>query len=285
MSHVFSLTPPHPRALGGLLPSVPLLTASFFLAAPSAQAASPAPVGLGTTDPFAILSGAGVTDVPTSAITGNVGVSPATGASITGLTCPEVTGTIYTVDNAGPACHVQDPARLTQAKNDLTAAFNDAASRAVTQQVGTELGGQTLNPGVYDSASTTFGITAGAGPLILDAQGNPNGVFIFKMASGATGLTVGPGSQVQLTGGAQACNVFWELNTATINTTAVFKGTILAATQITVANGANIEGRLLAQTANVTLIADTVTRSACAAPVTPAAPPPVPVPAPPRFTG
>ncbi|MBC8132406.1 MAG: DUF3494 domain-containing protein, partial [Deltaproteobacteria bacterium] len=77
----------------------------------------------------------------------------------------------------------------------------------------TELGGQTLTPGVYSSASTTFGITAGAGPLILDAQSDPYGVFIFLMNSGATGLTVGPGSVVQLTGQAQACNVFWKLNT------------------------------------------------------------------------
>lgn len=93
-------------------------------------------------------------------------------------------------------------------------------------------------------------------------------MFIFEMDSGATGLTVGPGSTVSLINGAQACNVFWRLNTATINTTAVFKGNILALTSITVANGANIEGRLLARNGNVTLISDTITRATCT--VTPA---------------
>ncbi len=225
-------------------------------------------VNLGTADSFAILAGTGVTDVPTSTITGDVGLSPTTGAAITGLTCAEVTGTIYTVDAAGPSCRVVNPGLLTTAKNDLVTAYNDAAGRTPATVVPTELGGTTKTPGVYTSASTTFGITAGAGPLVLDAQGDPTAVFIFQMNSGATGLVVGPGSTVSLINGAQACNVFWELNTATINTTAVFKGNILALTSITVANGANIEGRLLARNGNVTLINDTITRSTCT--VTPA---------------
>jgi hypothetical protein len=222
-------------------------------------------VDLQTAAPFAILAGTGVTDVPTSTITGNVGVSPTTGASITGLTCAEVTGTIYTVDAAGPACRVVNGPLMVTAKNDLTAAYTDAAGRTPVTTVPTELGGTTKTPGVYDSASTTFGITAGAGPLVLDAQGDPSAVFIFEMNSGATGLTAGPASQVQLTGGAQACNVFWRLNSATIDTTAVFKGTVLALTSITVNNGANIEGRLLARNGNVTLISDTITKPTCAA--------------------
>lgn len=236
-----------------------------------AHAAQPT-VDLQTAAPFAVLAGTGVTDVPTSAITGNVGVSPTTGASITGLTCAEVTGTIYTVDAAGPACRVVNGPLLVTAQNDLTTAYTDAAGRTPVTTVPTELGGTTKTPGVYASASTTFGITAGAGPLILDAQGDPSAVFIFEMNSGATGLTAGPASQVQLTGGAQACNVFWRLNSATIDTTAVFKGTVLALTSITVNNGANIEGRLLARNGNVTLISDTITRPTCAAaPATPAA--------------
>lgn len=240
-----------------------LLAATFITSASVVRAAQPT-VNLLTTAPFAVLAGTGITDVPTSAITGNVGLSPTTGAAITGLTCAEVTGTIYDVDGAyAGACEVVDPALLTIAKNDLVTAYNDAAGRTPVTTVPTELGGTTKTPGVYDSASTTFGITAGAGPLILDAQGDPNGVFIFQMNSGATGLTVGPGSQVQLTGGAQACNVFWRLNTATIDTTAVFKGTILALTSITVNNGANIEGRLLARNGNVTLISDTITVPTC----------------------
>jgi Ice-binding-like len=278
------------RALRGLLLSVPLLAASFFVGAPAADAAtSPAPVNLGTADPFAILAGTpNITNTPPSVITGNVGLSPASAATST-VACSDLTGTskFYSVTAAGgaagPPCQVVDPVLLTGAKGDLTNAFTDVMNRGVTNSVPVELGGHTYGPGVYDSApSTTFGITAGAGPLILDGQGNPNAVFIFEMNSGSTGLTVGPGSQVQLTGGAQACNVFWRVTTASIDTTAVFKGTILALTSITVNKGANIEGRLLARNGTVTLIQDTITRSACAAPAAPAAPP---VLAPPLFTG
>jgi len=232
----------------------------------TADAAQPT-VDLKTAAPFAILAGTGITDVPTSTITGNVGLSPATGAAITGLTCAEVTGTIYDVDGAyAGACEVVDPALLTIAKNDLTAAFIDAAGRTPVTTVPTELGGTTKTEGVYDSASTTFQITAGAGPLVLDAQGDPSAVFIFEMDAAGTGLTVGPGSTVSLVNGAQACNVFWRLETATIDTTAVFKGNILALTSITVANGANIEGRLLARNGNVTLISDTITVPTCITP-------------------
>lgn len=241
-------------------------------AIPKAHAAGPTTVNLGTAEPFAILSGTGITNVPTSAITGNVGVSPATGASITGLTCAEVTGTIYTVDAAGPACRVVDGPLMVAAKNDLTAAFIDAAGRTPVTTVPTELGGTTKTAGVYDSASTTFEITAGAGPLVLDGQGDPSSVFIFEMDAAGTGLTVGPGSVVSLINGAQACNVFWRVDTATIDTTAVFKGSILALTSITVANGADIEGRLLARNGNVTLISDTITRPVCAATTTPTTP-------------
>jgi hypothetical protein len=276
------------RALRGLLLSVPLLAASFFMGAPAADAASPAPANLGTADPFAILAGTpNITNVPPSVITGNVGLSPASAATST-VACSDLTGTskFYTVTApgglAGPPCQVVDPVLLTGAKNDLTNSFTDVMNRVVTNTVPTELGGHTYTAGVYDSSSTTFGITAGAGPLILDGQGNSNAVFIFEMNSGSTGLTVGPGSQVQLTGLAQACNVFWRVTTASIDTTAMFKGTILALTSITVNQGANIEGRLLARNGTVTLNQDTITRSACSTPVTPSAPP---VLAPPLFTG
>lgn len=85
------------------------------------------------------------------------------------------------------------------------------------------------------------------------------------MGAEGTGLIVGPGSTVSLKNGAQACNVFWVLDTATIDTTAVLKGNVLALNSITVANGANIEGRLLARNGNVTLINDTISIANCAA--------------------
>lgn len=78
---------------------------------------------------FVILSKSGITNVPTSAITGDVGTSPISGAAITGLGCGEVTGTIYTVDAAGPPCRVIRPARLTTAVHDMVAAYKDAAGR------------------------------------------------------------------------------------------------------------------------------------------------------------
>ena len=234
----------------------------------SVARAAQATVDLQTAAPFAILAGTpNITDAGnTSVINGNVGLSPATGAGI-GLLCSQVVGTIYSVDAAGPLpCRITDGPLMVTAKNHLTAAFTDAAGRTPVSTVPTELGGTTKTPGVYDSASTTFGITSGAGPLVLDGQGDSSSVFIFEMNAAGTGLTVGPGSVVSLVNGAQACNVFWRLDTATINSTAVFKGSILALNSITVANGANIEGRLLARNGNVTLINDTITVPTCTTP-------------------
>jgi len=227
--------------------------------------AAQAPVDLQTAAPFAILSGTpNITDSPTSVITGNVGMSPAASSAI-GLLCTQVTGIIYAIDGTGNPCFTVNAPLVVAAKGDLTAAYIDAAGRTPFSTVPTELGGTTKIPGVYTSGATTFGITAGAGPLVLDGQGDRNAVFIFEAGFSGTGLTVGPGSTVSLINGAQACNVFWKVDTASINTTAVFKGSILALNSISVANGANIEGRLLARNGNVTLINDTITLPVCTA--------------------
>lgn len=247
--------------------SLALLAVVFTLVAiiGSTAYAAQSTVDLGTATPFAILAGTpGITDAGNaSVIQGNVGLSPASGAGI-GLTCSQVTGTIYSVDATGPLpCRVTDGPRLVTAKNDLTTAYNNAAGRTPVTTVPTELGGTTLVAGVYDSASTTFDITAGAGALVLDGQNDPSSVFIFQAGFNGTGLNVGPGSTVSLVNGAQACNVFWRVDTADIDTTANFKGTILALNSISVANGATIEGRLLARNGTVTLINDTITVPAC----------------------
>jgi hypothetical protein len=228
--------------------------------------AAQATVNLGSASPFAILSGTpNITDAGNaSVIHGNVGLSPATGAGI-GLTCSQVTGTIYSVDATGPLpCRVTNGPLLVTAKNNLTAAYIDAAGRTPLTTVPTELGGTTLTAGVYNSSSTTFGITAGAGALVLDGQNDPSSVFIFQAPFSGTGLSVGSGSTVSLINSAQACNVFWRVDTAAINTTANFVGTVLALNSISVANGATIQGRLLARNGNVTLINDTITASVCA---------------------
>ncbi len=245
-----------------------LIGASGTVMTSSIAFAAQPTVDLQTAAPFAILAGTpNITDAGnTSVITGDVGLSPATGAGI-GLLCSQVTGTIYSVDAAGPLpCRVTNGPLLVTAKNNLTTAYTDAAGRTPVTTVPTELGGTTKTAGVYDSASTTFGITAGAGALILDGQGDPSSVFIFEMNAAGTGLTVGAGSTVSLINGAQACNVFWRLDTASVNTTAVFKGSILALNSISVANGANIEGRLLARNGNVTLINDVIAKPTCTAP-------------------
>lgn len=244
---------------------VALFALGIAITATSMVYAAQPTVDLKTAKPFAILAGTpGITDAGNaSVINGNVGLSPATGAGI-GLLCSQVTGTIYSVDATGPLpCRVTNGPLLVTAKNDLTAAFTDAAGRTPVTTVPTELGGTTKTAGVYDSGSTTFGITAGAGPLILDGQGDSSSVFIFEMNAGGTGLTVGPGSTVSLVNGAQACNVFWRVDTAAIDTTAVFKGNILSLNSISVANGANIEGRLLARNGDVSLINDTITVPTC----------------------
>ena len=223
-------------------------------------------VNLRSASPFAILSGTpNITDAGnTSVINGNVGLSPASGAGI-GLTCSQVTGAVYSVDATGPLpCREINGPLMVTAKNDLTTAYTDAAGRTPLTTIPTELGGTTLVAGVYDSTSTTFGITAGAGALTLDGQNDPSSVFIFEAPFSGTGLTVGSGSTVTLTNGAQACNVFWRVDTASINSSATFVGTILALNSISVANGATIQGRLLARNGNVTLINDTITAPICA---------------------
>jgi hypothetical protein len=215
-----------------------------------ANAAQP-PVNLGTADSFAVLAGAGLTNTGHTAITGDVGTFPTTSETgfgpCPGADCVKLNGT----NHAGDA--------VTQgAKTDLTTAYNDAAGRTPVTTIATELGGQTLTPGVYNSEAGTFGIT---GTLTLDAQGDPNGVFIFQMA--AT-LVSASNSNVRLIGAAQPCNVFWQVgSSATLGTNSTFTGNILALTSIQVLTKVTVEGRVLARNASVTLDADTITAATC----------------------
>ncbi|MEX1051962.1 MAG: ice-binding family protein [Patescibacteria group bacterium] len=138
-------------------------------------------VSLGTADSFAVLAGTEITNVPTSVITGDTGLSPAAGTNYAGLTTLEVSGTIYAVDATGPdGIAGNNPGLLTTAKNDLVTAYDNAAGQSATSTfVGADnqLGGQTLTPGVYafGGASTANLI----GTLTLDGQGDANAVFIF----------------------------------------------------------------------------------------------------------
>lgn len=236
---------------------VALALMSFAWAAPAGAAV---PVQLGTAAPFAVLAGTAVTDVPTSSITGDVGLSPAAGSNYAGLTSAEVTGTIYATDATGPGGAVNDPALLTTAKNDLTTAFVSTAGEPTTTTFTTgdnQLGGQTLTGGVYAFGHAATANISAASPLTLNGQGDPNSVFVFQASSD---LVTASNSVVQLENGAQACNVFWEVgSSATLNSASTFVGTLMALTSASLKSGATVQGRILARNGAVTLDNNTIT--------------------------
>jgi len=219
---------------------------------PTAQG-SLAAVNLGVAGTFAVLSKSGITDVYKSTVTGNVGSSPITGAAIL-LTCPEVNGSIFTVDAAGPLpCRVTNPSMLTTAVSNMEAAYTDAAGRTnpgfLNLGAG-NIGGKTLTPGLYKWT------TALIIPTNVTISGGANDIFIFQIAGT---LTMSSAVKITLTGGAQAKNIFWQTSGAvTFGTTSHFEGNVLGKTGINLQTGATINGRLLAQTA-VTLQKSSVT--------------------------
>lgn len=220
---------------------------------------------LGAADSFAILAGTpNITNVPTSQITGDVGLSPAAGAGI-GLTAAQVTGTIYTVDATGPAGSVKNPAYLTNAKKALVTAYNRLSSTdnvpCTTTYTGVkDLVGLTLVPGVY-CAGSSFALS---GTLILDDTDNAGGVWIFRSPS--TSIADGTAKVQFLNGTGSSCNVWWKVtSSATLGTGTVFIGNIIALTSITLKSGATLDGRALARNGAVTLANNTITRPVCSA--------------------
>jgi hypothetical protein len=217
------------------------------------------PVNLGTAANYVILTKTGITTTGTTAITGNIGVSPAPETYMTGFsetlqgtyaTSPIVTGLMYAADMAVPT-----PSNMTTAISDMEIAYTDAAGRTLPDYI--ELGagdisGATLAPGLYKW---------GTGVLITDVgvtlTGSATDIWIFQISGN---LTVSNGAIITLAGGALAKNIYWQVAGASvaIGTTAQFKGVVLAKAGIALNTGATVNGRLLAQTA-VTLIANTVT--------------------------
>ena len=200
-----------------------------------------ASLALGGAGVFVVLAGSTVTSSGATMLAGDMGVSP--GTAVTGFPPGTLTGSI----------HAGDVTSAT-AMTDLSTAYIDAAGRtlgAVT--VAGNLGGLTLPPGLYKSTSS---LAISSGDLTLDAQGDPNAVFIFQMAST---LTTTSGREVVLAGGAKASNIYWQVgSSATLGTTTEFKGTIMANQSITLNTGASLNGRALARIGAVTLAGNVI---------------------------
>ncbi len=186
---------------------------------------------------FAVLGGSTVTNTASpTVVTGDLGVSP--GSAVTGFPPGTVVGgTIHAAD-----------AVAAQAQSDLTTLYTSLAGTACnTDLTGQDLGGMTLTPGVYCFA-TSAQLT---GTLTLDAQGNPNAVFLFKIGST---LTTASAASVLLVNSASSCGVFWQVgSSATLGTGTSLAGSIVALTSITLNTGAGVTGRLLARNGAVTL--------------------------------
>jgi hypothetical protein len=215
-------------------------------------------VDLGLAGSFAVLAGSGITNTGPTTASGSAGAD--FGSSPTGTFTGDVqvttSGTKYTAVNAA----------VTSAKVDLTTAYNDAAGRTPATTVTADLGGQTLTAGVYKSASSL----AVTGTLTLDAQNDPDAVFIFQ--AGST-LTSASSATIALVNGADACNVFWQVgSSATFGTDTVFVGHVLALTSITANTRATFQGQLLAQNGAVTLDSNTITNNLCLSPAASATP-------------
>jgi hypothetical protein len=238
---------------------VPLAAKHTWVFMTGSTVAQVEPVDLGTAGNFVVLAKSGISTVPASAITGDLGVSPAAGGSITGFaltadptnvfsTSTQVTGKVFAANFAVPT-----PSNLTTAVSDMELAFTDAAARApdVTELGAGNLGGLTIAPGVYK-----FG-TGVLIPTNLTLSGSSTDVWIFQIAQT---LTMNTGTKILLAGGAQAKNIFWQASgQITLNGGAHLEGILVSQTSIVLKTGASIHGRLLAQTA-VTLDASTITK-------------------------
>ncbi|MRN52921.1 ice-binding family protein [Paenibacillus monticola] len=219
----------------------------------------PDAVELGLAGNFAILSEAGISTIPGSVITGDIGVSPIDATAITGFSMTldgsnnfaksvQVIGNIYAASYAAPT-----PNYLTTAINDLKTAYTDAAGRAInySELYSGDLSGKTLTAGVYKWGTNVMINTD------VTLHGDANSVFVFQVAGG---ISQASGTKVILTGGVLAKNIFWQsASTVALGTNAHFEGNVISMTNISLATGASINGRLLARTA-VTLDQSTVTK-------------------------
>ena len=212
------------------------------------SSASLAVVNLGAAGNYVILAKTTITNIATSAVTGDLGLSPAATSFVTGFavvnatgyaTSSQVIGKIYAADMAVPT-----PTNLTTAVNNMLTAYTDAAGRPTPDFLALgngNIGGKTLAPGLYKWTNT---VTL---PSNVTISGGADDVWIFQIAGD---LTVSNAVNVTLAGGAQAKNIFWQVaGTVSLGTTSHFEGIILSKTGITFKTGASMNGRALAQTA------------------------------------
>ncbi len=188
-------------------------------------------IPLGAASTFAVMATAAISG-GADQINGDVGLSP---GSAQGIPPSEINGTI----------HINDQA-ITDAQTSLMASYSEAVNRSANAQtLEGNLGGLTKTPGLYVNGSSTGISGTGANAILtLDAQGDANAVFVFKMAST---LVTDSGTSIVLAGGAQAKNVYWQVgSSATLGTTSSFQGNILAFVSITVKSGTTVNGRLFA---------------------------------------
>jgi Ice-binding-like len=218
--------------------SVALAALVFFLLPASALAATDP--GLGTAGNFAVLAGTTVTNTGPTWITGQLGVAP--GTAVTGFP-PGTSGVQHKGDSVA-----------TTAQTNLTAAYVNAAAQpcpGTNNFSGVNLGGKNLVPGVY-CQTTAPSLT---GTLTL----NGSGIYIFQIGST---LVTASGARVVLIGGAQPCQIFWQVgSSATIATSTTFIGTIMALTSIAMQTGATLNGRALARNGAVTLDTNRIIQS------------------------
>ncbi len=227
--------------------AVGIMSAVTIVGLTSSPAFAAASINLGAATPDAVVAGTTITNTGSSVITGDISLSP--GTSVVGFPPGSASGTTNAADASSLA-----------AQTSATAAYGVASSATpFTAVAGGTVGGLTLSPGVYESASA-MQLT---GPLTLNAGGDASAVFIFQ--AGST-LTTASASSVILENGAQACNVFWKVgSSATLGSTTSFVGTILALASVTLDSGASVDGRVFAQTAAVTLNDNVITVPTCAA--------------------
>jgi len=257
--------------------SLLVLVTLGFTGPTNVLAAGPAAVNIGSAGNFVVLAKSGISTTGATSITGNIGVSPISATAITGFglimdssntfsTSAIVTGKVYAADYTAPI-----PAMMTTAVSDMQTAYTDAAGRAAdTVGLGAgNIGGLTIVPGVYKWGT---GVTI---PTDVTLSGGANDVWIFQVAGN---LDESSGKRVNLSGGAQASNVFWQVaGQTTIGTTAVFSGNILDQTAVVLNTGATLNGRALAQTA-VTIDHGTISSVGGAIPAPASTPAPVQAP-------